>query len=431
MKKYSTFGILLSVLFFFPVASSPVFASTSCPLYDARNVKVNLSTVDRLSSSGSSLSFTANVQNDNSFPITDASLLVYIVGLDGRMHDRFFVDTGTMILPAKSVVPITFLWKAPAFSTPGTYIARTYVYSSRQFYVGGVPFIDSLSAGETVFSLVGDNRSFVALDPSSLVVNSQIYSPKRGFVISATEPGSLSIKIDHNLKQTTEALVVWKIYARDSALEKNLVESSVEKISLIPGLAATSKLTMRDTSVAEYEIIGEIKWMDAKSVISTRVYRGDKSESRFSLLAFSPFTSTNTPGQVFGCIDNKTVRGDEDNFPKSLTISMRDENGREISQKSFNIERSPIAGFAEILPRGSFSKLNIIATLSDRGGKEEISTRIVYDCSLVGGDSCSAGSARQSFPYLAVVALFGGFVLAFFTWKFHKKSLQANSLKIQ
>lgn len=389
----------------------------SCPLYNVRNITVSVAPASSGISLGTKAIFDVKVFNTNSFPVIDGSLFVKIVSADGRIADRFFADTKSININAGESSQGQFAWKVPAFALPGLYSAQVYFVTSNQFYLGGVGFIDGFPAGETVFSVNGENKSYVSLDEASLVINKQAYSSRSIPTVSSTEPVNVSVKVKNNLKEKTQALVTWKIYKWDDAREGNLLSSSIQKVDILPGVVTDAKLVVNDVSYSSYRVVAEINWMDTKSIATNRFVRKGVSDSAINFLAFSALPVSKASAQVIGCIDNALVAGDDKNFPKILTIKATDESNNPVFTQSYDVSRFPIAGFAKSIPQGNYSKLNIVAELSTKGSKSNESAHITYIKSSEESSSNSFGSVA----YIYMTALLAGLIGTLFSIKLHRR----------
>lgn len=393
---------------------------SSCPYYNSRSVRVDAFPQSSLFSQGTEARFSATIHNTNAFPVTEGSLLVRVVDASQRIHDEFFVRSNDIAIPAQGSQGLEVVWSVPAFTNPGVYTAQFYFLSSGNFFLAGVPFAQGVVGGESKFSVGGVSVPTVYFDPSFVKVGATSHKTNEDIVLTGKEPASFSTVIKNTLATKSDVLVTWKAFTGESFNEADIVASSIEKISLVPGVDYVSRFALTHASSSAYRIVGEVLWRDTKSLVQARAVRPNVSSGVFRLLGLSEFPFVKKGDVVLhGCIDSVVSKNDTTHFPQSLRVSVVDAAGKVASEKSYELPLSRVNGFSYVIP--SFKKHNrvvLVAELFSKEGKVQDSVRVSYDCEKFG--SCSTKNASTD-TFFNVLALVGGLLTALLFIAFGKK----------
>ncbi len=391
-----------------------------CPHYNSRSVRIDAVPQSSLFSQGTEARFSTIIHNTNTFPVTEGSLLVRIVDASRRIHDEFLVRSNEIAIPAQGSQNLDVSWSIPAFTNPGTYTAQFYLLSSGNFFLAGVPFVQGVVGGESKFSVGGVSVPTVYFDPSFVKVGARSHKTNEDIVLTGKEPVSFSTVIKNTLSTKSDVLVTWKAFTGESFNEADIVASSIEKISLVPGVDYVSRFTFTHASSSTYRIVGEVLWRDTKSIIQARAIQSEASSGVFRLLGLSEFPFMKERGAVVhGCIDSFFGTNDTTSFPQTLKVSVIDSAGKVFSEKSYELPLSRTNGFTYAVPY--FKKQDrvvLVAELFSKEGGVQDSVRISYDCEKLG--ACSAKDASSD-TFFNVLALVGGLLTALLFITFGKK----------
>jgi hypothetical protein len=394
--------------------------SSYCSQYNPRSVRVDVFPESPLFSQGTEARFSLTVHNTNPFPVTDGSLLVRIVDASSRTYDEFFVHSREISIPAQGSQDLDISWPVPAFTNPGVYTAQLYFISAGNFFLGGVPFVQNVVGGKSDFSVAGVSVPAVYLDPSSVRVGAVARKTGEDVLLGEKEVALFSAVIKNTLPAKSDVLVSWKAFQGDSFDEADIIASSIEKVSLVPGVNSVSRFALAHASSSSYRVVGEVLWMDTKSLVHVRAVRPGVSSGVFRLLGLSEFPLIKKEGLVLhGCIDSVVGKNDTTSFPQTLRVSVLDSSGKVSSGKSYEVPLSRVNGFSYAVP--SFKKHDsvvLVAELFSKKGNVQDSVRVLYDCEKFGTCSTKSSSGDMFFNVLALV---GGLLTALLFITFGKK----------
>ena len=161
-------------------ASVPMPANTvSCfDYYSFGSVQANLNASVASAVSGTPISFKGTLKNNNPYPIVDGALYVKIFKSRGSSNDgngpdvidQFFVK-GDIVIPANGSVPISFLWRVPAYAQSGDYSVATFFTTSRKFNLLGLTFTDDVVGNTVPFKVSGEQTTGVKFDKAGVTLN--------------------------------------------------------------------------------------------------------------------------------------------------------------------------------------------------------------------------------------------------------------------
>jgi hypothetical protein len=149
--------------------ATPPGAVNCFDYYRFGSVQVHLTAPVSSAVSGSSITFSGEITNDNPYPIVDGSLYVRVFKsrgstIDGNGPDvvaQFLVKSGIAI-PANGSAPVSFSWKVPSYAESGDYSLATFFTTSRKFNLLGLSFTDDVVGNTVPFSVSGDVKSSIA-----------------------------------------------------------------------------------------------------------------------------------------------------------------------------------------------------------------------------------------------------------------------------
>jgi hypothetical protein len=138
--------------------------------YTFDSVQANLSTPITSVVSGTSITFSGTLQNENPYPIVGGGLYVKIFKSRSASDangpdvvDQFQVKDG-IVIPGNGSVPISFSWQVPSYAESGDYSLATCFTNADKFNLLGLSFTDDVVGNTVPFTVSGEQNSGVACD---------------------------------------------------------------------------------------------------------------------------------------------------------------------------------------------------------------------------------------------------------------------------
>ncbi|MHB0865891.1 MAG: hypothetical protein ACYC1Y_03265 [Minisyncoccota bacterium] len=250
---------------------------------------------------GSAIAFTGTVNNQNNYPIVDATVYVKI------FHDRtgniknvngpdvvdWFPAVAHVTLKANESKPISFTWQVPYDADPGSYKAAMYVDSSDRFELSGLVFTDDVTGSMEPFSVVGNTSGDTHFDKAGVMVNDTpfyfaAYPPT---IASTTKTVTVSARVMNTSGTPYAGTLSWKLYYWDQLQSSHLIKESSAALNLNAHSTTTLSYAITDTSHAVYYLVGTLtsSASGAKSVIGVRFVRGGVPEPRVNAMGVSAY----------------------------------------------------------------------------------------------------------------------------------------------
>ncbi|MBI4088460.1 hypothetical protein HY418_03745, partial [Candidatus Kaiserbacteria bacterium] len=279
-----------------PVA--PPANTVSCfDYYTFGSVQANLTAPVVSTVSGTAITFSGKLQNNNPYPIVDGALYVKIFKSRGSTNDGNgpdvvdqFLVKGDIVIPANGSAPLSFQWKVPSYAASGDYQLATFFTSSRKFNLLGLSFTDDVVGNTVPFKVVGEARGIVKFDKASVTINDSSYHfaafPPR---VSASEPATLKAKVRNTSGTAQTAVISWVVYQWDAQLRENAVQEETRQVSVPANSSTDVSITVRDTTYPVYLAVGTLKWQDTQSVIGARFVRDGVDRTRINFPGIMSF----------------------------------------------------------------------------------------------------------------------------------------------
>jgi hypothetical protein len=424
--------------------ATPAPANTvSCfDYYTFGSVQANLTPSVASSVSGTAVTFSGAVVNDNPYPIVDGALYVKVFKSRGGENDgngpdvvdQFFAK-GDIVIPAKGEAPITFQWRVPSYALSGEYELATYFVSSRKFNLLGLSFTDDIVGNTIPFTVAGEMTTGVKFDKAGVTVNGDEYFfaafPPR---VEATAPGVVSATL-RNTTNTVQAVTVqWTVYQWDGLLRENVVQEETRTVSVPANSSAEATITVTDTKYPVYYVVGTAKWKDTQSVIGARFVREGVDRTRINFPGVMSFPlkagETNT---LFSCLHNSgesaVVSGG------SLDLTVLDREGNPIHHYTYtgDVTGEMMGVASAFTPTENYDYFTVTARLF-QGDQFVDEANLVYDCQAIDPSLCLPAAAAGagmlgSMQSLAVIAL-GIIVLIGAIWIYRRVSRTPNTTQL-
>jgi len=420
-----------------PIGSDvvPMPANTvSCfDYYSFGSVQANLSAPVASAVSGTAVTFSGTLKNDNPYPIVDGALYVKVFKSRGASNDgngpdvvdQFFVK-GDITIPANGSVPISFQWRVPAYAQSGDYQLATFFTASRKFNLLGLTFTDDVVGNTVPFRVVGEQSGAVRFDKSGVSIDEEPYFfaafPPR---VDAKLPTVLTAHVRNTTGTSQTATISWVVYQWDAQLRENAVQEETRQVSVPANGAADISITVRDAKYPVYLAVGTLTWKDTQSIIGTRFVRQGLDRTRINFPGVMGFPlNAGEENTLFSCLHNSGESASVPNGRLELTLS--DALGNIIHQYTYSGDvTGAMMGVAEKFILAEDYDFFILDARLYQGEEFIDEAHLVYDCNEIDPSLCmpkkavAAGSILGSTQSLAVIAL-GIIVLIAALWIFRR-----------
>ncbi len=398
---------------FIPTVSPPSGLTSCFSVYRFGSVVSSLAPSLSEVTQSAPLNFTGTIQNQNSYPIDDATLYIKIFHdrTDGRKDINgpdvvdWFPAVEHITLKAHETKHVSFTWDVPPDAQPGTYEAATYISASDRFEMYGLSFTDDITGSMTRFSVVGTNTGAIRFDKNSVSVNHVpfYFASFPPIISSSTQDVPVSAIVENTKDITQTATVDWKLYYWDALQKSHLLNESVKNVNLQPHATTTLTYVIKNTSHSVYYLIGTLTdQYGSKSIIGVRYARVGVNEPRFNFVGVSAYPAQKGNGEAIACIHSTGVNGAENS---KITITAK--TNEFISFLSSTIAHSTWSGditggmVALVAPFTKASKsFTLTAKLYQHGTLVDTIT-LPYSCNTL-GVPCSMSLSEKVFIAIAI-----------------------------
>ena len=368
--------------------------------------------------SGTPVTFTGTLVNDNAYPIVDGALYVKVFRSRGDADDgngpdvvdQFFVK-GDIVIPAKGSVPVSFRWNVPSYAQSGEYQLATFFTTSRKFNLLGLSFTDDVVGNTVAFNVTGEGVGTVSFDKSGVTVNNEPYLfaafPPH---VDATSTVTVSAKIRNTTGTSQSATLAWTVYQWDAQLRENVVKEETKQVTVPANASSDVSVTITDTKYPVYYVVGTIRWKDTQSVIGARFVRDGIERTRINFPGVTSFPlKAGQQNDLFSCLHNA---GDSTVSGGSLDLTLADRAGNVIHHYRYDGEiTSDMMGLvSRFTPEEDYDYFTLSAKLF-QGDTFVDEANLVYDCERIDPTLCSPKSARSAnniFTSTQSLAVIGG-----------------------
>ncbi len=368
--------------------------------------------------SGTPITFTGAIKNDNPYPIVDGALYIKVFRLKNNsgakdpngpdVVDQFFVRGG-INLPANGSLPIAFTWDIPSYASSGDYKIATFFTTSKKYNLLGLSFTDDVVGNTVSFSVSGEQEKTVAFDKSAVKVAGNAYyfaafPPRAG----KSAPVPVEAVIRNATAQKVLVPVSWKLYTWDAGQPSNLVAESDTQVSVPAGGAATVSYVATDARYPVYLLIGTVGWGNTQSIINVRFVRQGMDRTRINFPGVTAFPLRD--GQettLFSCLHNS---GESAVVPNGrLVLTLSDLSGKLIHEYTYSGGvTGAMMGVADAFtPKGNYDVFNLTAKLY-QGGTLVDEAQLTYDCNQIDPSACLSEDLKsQGFSFADLLTLSG------------------------
>jgi len=377
-------------------AALPPGAVSCFDYYTFGSVDVNLRTALPTVVSGTDITFTGTITNNNPYPIVDGSLYVKAFKYRDATHDGNgpdvvdqFLVLDDVIIPAESSVPVSFTWSVPAFAGSGDYAVATFFTEAQRFNLSGLSFTDDIVGNTAPFSVIGETADRVSLDKTSVTVAGEPYTFASAIPpVDSDEPIEITARIRNESDTTQTAVMRWTTYSWDAQRERNRIKIQEQPIEVAAGSALPVSMTVTDTLHPVYLVEGRLQWQDTSSIINVRFARAGIDQLRINYPGITSFPlAAGSEYTLFSCLHNV---GYTEMIPDgSLELTLSDRDGTMIESYEYTgaVTAQMMAAATSFTPTQNYNYVQLDARLLQAGEVVE-TVRLVYDCAAINPALC-------------------------------------------
>ena len=371
--------------------------TTSCfDYYSFGSVQANLSSEVSGTVSGTAISFSGTLKNNNPYPIVDGALYVKIFKSRGTSNDGNgpdvvdqFLVKGDIVIPAKASVPVKFSWRVPSYAEGGNYQIATFFTTSRKFNLSGLSFTDDVIGNTASFTVSGEATGIVKFDKSSVTIGDAPYffaafPPRK----DAKSPVTMKATLRNTSRTPEHATLSWTVYQWDGQLRENVVQEESHEITVPAQGSAPVSITVTDSKYPVYYVVGTLSWKDTKSVIGARFVREGVNRTRINFPGVMSFPlKAGEKNTLFSCVHNS---GSDASVPGgSLDLTLSDRDGNVIKEYRYDGDiTGAMMGVANgFTPTKSYDYFTLSARLY-QGSQFVDEANLTYDCAQIDPSLC-------------------------------------------
>ncbi len=407
--------------------------------YTFGSVQALLTAASASTISGSELTFTGTLENNNPYPIVDGKLYVKILNIsesaDFEQINSYpvvaqFTALEDISIPANSSIPAAFTWRIPAYTTSGTYELNTFFVTSDRFNLLGLPFTDDVTGNKMDFKVIGEVETGVSFDKNTVTIAGEPFKfaafPPH---VDKDTPAEVQVTLKNTTNKQVAVPVTWELFNWSGERSDQLLDTVTEQIILNAGETKQVVYTATNASGAVSYVRATATYQDTESILNIRFIRDGVEEVRLNFPSiFSYPLTAGAPATLFSCVHSTNAPVVDDG---ELILKLTDPAGAELHTYTYN---GPITGdmmglMDTFTPDTTLTDFDLTATLL-QNGTEVDSVTMSYRCNDLDPTICptsppvSEEETDMSVLLLAVfiaLLLIGGVVTALLIMK-HKKA---------
>lgn len=373
--------------------------------YRFGSVQANIAAQTSSAVSGTPITFTGTLENQNSYPIIDGALYVKVFRLRDNPReknvngpfvvDQFFVRDG-INLPAGGRMPLIFTWDIPSYTPSGRYEVATFFTTSKKYNLLGLSFTDDVVGNRAGFSVVGEIRDIVAFDKDKVSVAGGTYRfaafPPR---VSTTAPVPIEAVVMNETDTDAHVSIRWQAYAWDQGRFENLVAQDTQSVIVPKNGTARASYTVTDARYPVYLVVGTLSWQNTQSVINVRFVREGIDRTRINFPGITAFPLVaGEATTLFSCLHNSGESAVVKNGRLELKLSGG--WGRTIHEYVYEGDvTGAMMGVADVFtPKTGYNALTLDAMLYQDGVLVD-EAHLTYDCAAIDPSSCLPDSETR------------------------------------
>ncbi len=381
----------------------PAGATDCFQYYSFGSVQANIRANVTSAVSGTPISFSGTLANNNPYPIVDGSLYVKILRQRGDpsqkdangpdVVDQYFVRQG-ITLPAHGSMPIGFTWDIPSYARSGQYKVATFFTTSKKFNLLGLSFTDDVVGNTADFQVSGELTEDISFDKTSVTVAG---APYHFAAFAPTVDKAAAVPVSAVIRNATDkasiVTVDWDLYYWDTQLSQNLVNHSEVQVPVPAHGEAPVIYSAIDTQYPVYLLVGTLHWGNTQSILNVRFARSGVDRTRINFPGVTAYPlHAGQEATLFSCLHNAGQSASV--ADGKLVLSLNDRAGKLIHEYTYSgAVTSAMMGVAEkFTPKADYDTFNVNAKLY-QGDRLVDETQISYDCKAIDPSLCSPQSA--------------------------------------
>lgn len=382
-----------------PLAGVPSGATSCFNYYKFNSVQVSVGLDTKNVFSGTTATFTGDIQNENNYPIIKGSLFVKIYKKESdsslvQLHAHNLVDSFFVLenitLDAKEKRPISFTWKVPAYAMSGEYRVATFFVVDKKFNLLGLSFTDDILGNTFDFNVVGETAGGVYFDKNDVFVDGvkhrfASFIPK----LEKDKPVVIKASLINSTKEKQTLSVAWKVCAWDGLRDESCKIYKTEDVDALPGVKTPISFTVNENTNPVYYVEAQAIRKDSKSIIGVRFARDGVDKTRLNFPGLSSFPlKKDSANVIFSCLHGM---GSSPIVPGGrLELLLSDSLGKAITSHVYTggVTGEMMAAAKEFVPTRDYDKVTLTAKLyQDEKLVDESS--LTYDCSVINPGTCT------------------------------------------
>lgn len=393
--------------------------------YHKDSVQVSLTPATTTVATGTVLTISGTITNQNPYPIVNGALYIKIMRLGTKtpgskvpigfdVVDQYVVRDG-ITLPARESVPVSFTWPVPQSALSGEYRIVPYITLAQKYPISDIPFVDEMMGTTTRFVVQSRQTTGVSFVRDSIKLNNKPFISATSTVhISPTSTPLVSVAVMNTTKEKAPVSITWRLYARNVFKQENLITERISTSTVAAKKRITVSYKVEDTTYSEYTLVGEVQWKDSKSYLTMRVVRDrfDQPQADFLSIDMFPLVQGQA-ATMFSCIHNanKNILSDG-----RLELVLSDREGNPIHSYSYTGRiGGDILGLAEqFVPDQNYDYFSLDMRLYQ--GKTLLDeTYVTYDCSQINPSLCTHSTRNNngvSWDHMTIITSFSLITLA-------------------
>jgi hypothetical protein len=401
---------------------APENAAQCFDYYTFGSVQVFLTPSVKTAVSGSAITFSGTIVNENPYPIINGQVYVKVFsttnpsGVNGYpVVDQFFA-ADNITIAANSSTSVSFTWKVPAYSESGDYEVSTFFMTEKRFNLLGLPFTDDVTGNKVNFSIAGEMEGGVAFNKEAVRVNNQSYRfaafPPR---VTSNDPVIIEAVVENTTTATVTIPVTFTLYNWAGERQENQLDTETTNVTLLAGEKKIVTYEASEAAGAVSYVRAHLSHYDMQSILNIRFVRDGKEDIRLNfpgITAYPLMAATSTT--IFSCLHSTNVPFVDG---AKLELLLTDTAGAVIHQYVYEggVTGSMMAIKDAVTPDTTITEFDLIARLYQKDILVEEVT-IPYRCALIDESLCEPPAVTKtgsdnSFMRILLSLAVGVFVL--------------------
>lgn len=356
-----------------------------------KDIRIDMSSEILRGTTGENMYFSGTLENLGERDFPDVSLFAKILYKNNEEIDTtrleyidYFFIKENFSLEKEKEMPISFEWNAPKNIPSGEYQILFFLSSGDAIFpltqfLGTISFLGSFD-----FSIAGADVREVFIDPRVLVDGKEFSVKERYREFTENENPQIQVALKNDTDQAQAVSVRWRLYEGFGFGEDAILHTEEEEIFLSSKSSQEISYILKDKNFSEYIVVGEIISKDMKSFVEIPLKRKDIPSVHFSSLSVSKYPLiSGEENSISSCFSLEQ----EEYAISTLTLTLKDDNGKDIYQKIYkeDFENKQLSKETLFSLEQDYSTFSLLAEIEYMNGKKD-SFEVLYDCNIY--DSC-------------------------------------------